>query len=46
MRLLVVTVLLTAAGAMGIDGRILWDTVGPSGTEYWDDGTGVPTQVN
>ena len=34
------------AGAIGVDGRILWDTVGPSGTEYWDDGTGDPTQVN
>jgi hypothetical protein len=39
------------AGAIGIDGRILWDTVGPpsgteSGTQYWDDGTGDPTQVN
>mgnify|MGYP003389451678 FL=1 len=34
------------AGAMGIDGRILWDTVGPCGTDYWDDGTGDPTKVN
>ncbi len=35
-------------GAIGDDGRILWDTKGPGGTgdppstEYWDDGTTYP----